>query len=54
MMKHVVSLCRQLLFIAIILIPVNTVAKDCPDNIKAEIWITTADIPFEKKTLLLK
>ena len=35
MMKHVVSLCRQLLFIAIILIPVNTVAKDCPDNIKA-------------------
>lgn len=40
MKKHVVSLCRQLLFIAIILIPVDTVAKDCPDNIKA---VTAAD-----------
>ena len=35
MKKYVVSLCRQLLVISIILIPVESFAEECPEDIKA-------------------
>jgi len=44
MKKNVVSLCRQLLVIAIILIPVNTLAEDCPADINA-VTADDAEIP---------
>lgn len=53
MKKHVVSLCRQLLVIAIVLIPVKTFAEDCPDDIKA-VTADDAGVPVAVLTYRVK
>ncbi len=51
MKKYVVSLCRQLLVISIILIPVESFAEECPEDIKA---VTADDAGIPEAVLDLR